>query len=611
MQNSLTPTTKTRRNLLVEVAWEVCNQLGGIYTVIRSKAPTMVEKWGDDYCLIGTYLHKNVSAEFEPTDDLSGVYGQAVQRMREAGFEVHYGTWLVTGRPRAVLFNPFSVYHRLGALKYELWEHHDIASPEGDDLFSQVVAFGYLTKVFLQTLEHSPLAADCHILAHFHEWMAAMPIPELRRQNTRMGLLFTTHATLLGRYVAMNDPFFYDRLPHLNWYEEAQRFNVIAVAKTERAAAHGAHVFTTVSEVTAQECIHFLGRKPDVILPNGLNIERFTALHEFQVLHQRYKEQINQFVMGHFFQSYSFDLDNTLYFFTSGRFEYRNKGYDLTLEALARLNWKMKHAGIDTTVVMFFITKQPFRSINPQALHSRAVMEEIRQDCEAIVKQVGTKLFHTAAASQETKLPDLNEFVDDYWKLRLRRTIQSWKSQHLPSVITHDLVDSDRDEILQFLHKSNMVNHYDDRVKIVYHPDFIAPTNPLFAMEYGQFVRGCHLGVFPSYYEPWGYTPLECIASGVPTITSDLAGFGDYVENAMPDHNDKGIYMIHRRDRGFYEAAEQMAEIMFEFVQLSRRDRIELRNRVERSSSDFDWQNLVTYYNKAYDVALERIGARN
>ena len=149
-----------------------------------------------------------------------------------------------------------------------------------------------------------------------------------------------------------------------------------------------------------------------------------------------------------------------------------------------------------------------------------------------------------------------------------------------------------------------MVNNKEDRVKIVYHPDFINYTNPLFGMEYGQFVRGCHMGIFPSYYEPWGYTPLECIASGVPTATSDLAGFGDYVKKNMPNPDKSGIYVVNRDQRSFDDSANQLANILYHFVQLNRRERITLRNRTESSAVYFDWDTLTKYYSMAYHQAL-------
>ena len=603
--SAISETANTKNNLLAEVAWEVCNQVGGIYTVIRSKVPSMMESWGTCYCLIGPYFHHHAQAEFEPTDDYSSPFGQAVLKMRNLGFEVHFGHWLVTGKPLVVLLNPFSVYDRLGDIKYNLWANHHIPTPGHDDLLNQVEAFGFLAKVFLQQLVQ-PEITEKKVIAHFHEWMVGTAIPDLRRERTDLRIVFTTHATLLGRYLAMNDPLFYDHLTSVDWLQEAINFNIETAVKIERAAAHGAHIFSTVSEVTARECIFLLDRIPDVVLPNGLNIQRFIALHEFQNLHQRYKEKIHQFVMAHFFQSYPFDLDQTLYFFTSGRYEYRNKGFDVTLEALARLNHRMQEAGIKKTVVMFFITKQPYHSVNPEVLQSRAMMEELRETCAAIQKEIGKKLFYAAASSTEFKLPPLRDFVDDYWSLRYRRTLQTWKTHNLPSVVTHNLVNSHTDEILHFLRTSNLVNNAHDRVKIVYHPDFIAATNPLLSLDYGQFVRGCHMGIFPSYYEPWGYTPLECIARGVPAVTSDLSGFGDYVVNKMAGKAGKGIFVVKRRNRSFEDAVNQLTDYLFEYVQVSQRDRIALRNQVESSSEEFDWKNLTRYYIKAYELAVEK-----
>ena len=596
--------------LLVEVAWEVCNQVGGIYTVIRSKVPATVQAWDDRYCLIGPYFPQQAQSEFEPFDDyqlstLSDPFAAAVREMRKLGYEVHLGVWLVTGRPRAVLISPYQAYPQLGQIKSDLWHHHGIPTPEADDLLHQVEAFGHLVKEFLRILA-AEVVPPQRVVAHFHEWMTGVAIPALRREQVPLHLVFTTHATLLGRYLAMNDPNFYEHLMLVDWEAEARHFNIETAVRIERAAAHGAHVFTTVSELTVRECIYLLERIPDAVLPNGLNIERFVALHEFQNLHQQYKGKIHEFVMAHFFQSYSFDLDKTLYLFTSGRYEYHNKGFDLTLEALARLNYRLQQSGLEGNVVMFFITKRPFHSINPQVLQSRAVLDEVHATCEAIEQQVGERLFYAAAASTDHRRPDLSSMVDDYWKLRYRRTLQSWKTTNLPPVITHNLVDDATDDILNFVRRANLVNNQHDRVKIVYHPDFVSPTSPLFGMEYGQFVRGCHLGIFPSYYEPWGYTPLECVARGVPAITSDLSGFGDYVMQNVPAHEDKGIYVVQRQEKSFDESAEELTEMLWNFVLLNRRERIMQRNNVESNAEIFDWKNLRVYYDRAYALALER-----
>jgi len=345
-----------------------------------------------------------------------------------------------------------------------------------------------------------------------------------------------------------------------------------------------------------------------MILPNGLNIHRFEALHQIQNQHMEVKEEIHDFVMGHFFQSYSFDLDKTLYFFTSGRYEYQNKGYDVTLEALARLNYKMQQANIDMTVVTFFITRQPFYTFNPDVLHSKAQMEDVWRVCEEIKEQVGKRLYtEITSADGPYEFPDLSGMVDDYLRLKLRRNVQSWKTNQLPKIVTHTLKDDGKDDILNFLRTSNLINNQHDKVKIVYHPDFISTSNPLFKMDYTQFVRGCHLGIFPSMYEPWGYTPLECLASGLPSITSDLAGFGDYVVNEVKDHDDKGMYIVNRHGKDFNQTADDLANKMFEFVQMSRRDRIALRYKCEEASLHFDWsRNLRKYYDKAYELVVKR-----
>ncbi|HRI77932.1 MAG TPA: glycosyltransferase, partial [Cyclobacteriaceae bacterium] len=519
---------------------------------------------------------------------------------------LHYAEWLITGKPRVVLLNPNVIEDKaLVVIKYLLWKNHGITTPENNKLINQVVAFGYLTKLFFDELVKLS-GEDTAILAHFHEWMAGLPILDIKREKMPVRTIFTTHATQLGRHLAINSPLFYAHLPFFNHEVEAKKFGVVTEEAIEFGCAKNCDVFTTVSDVTARECKHLLKRKPEVIVPNGLNIERFEALHEFQNLHARYKKEIHEFVMGHFFQSYTFDLDKTIYLFTSGRYEYKNKGFDLTLEALWNLNEKLKAEKAEITVVMFFVTRRDFYSIKPEALQSRAMMEEIRQTCEAIENEVGKKLFYASTMRQDNRLPNLNDFVEDYWKLRYRRTIQSWKTNKLPPVVTHKLVNEESDEILQFLVRRNFLNRPEDKVKIVYHPDFINSTSPLFGMDYSQFVRGCHLGVFPSYYEPWGYTPLECLASGVPSVTSDLSGFGDYLTRNFPDYEKNGMFVIERGKRTFDWSARQLTGSLYRFLTQSRRDRIMQRNNVENYSSAFDWKNLIKNYQQAYELAAQQ-----
>ena len=591
-----------KKKFLVEVAWETCNQVGGIYTVIRTKVPAMVEKWEQDYLLLGPYFTQTAAAEFEPLAiDLETPVGRAVDWMRAQGMEVHYGNWLITGKPKIVLFDLASLMKEVDIIKGRIWENHKISTLGVEELVNQTIVFGELIRLFLSQLAVENKAKK-DVIVHFHEWMASTCIPDLRKEKVKISTVFTTHATMLGRYLAGNVPNFYDVLDTFDWSKEAKHYGIEAQASFERAAAQKADVLTTVSDITAKECVAFLGRIPELILPNGLNIQRFAAIHEHQNLHSLYKKRISDFVMGHFFQNQPFDLDQTLYLFTSGRFEYSNKGYDLTLDALEILNRKMKESGSRKTVIMFFITKQPYHSIDPEVLHSRAVLDEIRENCQAIEKEVGEKLFQASAASKDLTLPDLNDFVGEYWRLRLRRTVQTWKTNARPKVVTHLL--KQEDDIIRNLHRTQLLNHAEDKVKVVYHPDFIVSTNPLFGLDYGQFVRGCHLGVFPSYYEPWGYTPLECMARGVPTVTSDLSGFGDYMMQIMRDYEQWGVSVVNRKTQNYQESAEQLANLLFKFVQQSQRDRIMQRNRVESIADTFDWSNLRGYYDTAHELAV-------
>lgn len=590
---------------LLEVAWEVCNQVGGIYTVIRTKVPAAMRYWGAGrYCLVGPYLHNNIGAELEPMDDVQDIFGQAAAALKKRGYHVQYAEWLVTGKPRVVLLNPSSVDEKaINVVKYLLWKNHSIHIPADNPLVNQAVAFGFLTKLFVDELVRLG-GSEGKLLAHFHEWMAGLPILDIKREGLPVKTIFTTHATQLGRHLAINSPMFYAHLPFFNREEEAKKFGIEAEATIEYACAQSSDFFTTVSEVTARECKHLLKRKPDAVLPNGLNIERFETLYEFQNLHSKYKEQIHRFVMGHFFPAYAFDLDKTMYFFTSGRFEFKNKGFDLTVEALAHLNEQLKKEQADLTVVMFFVSKRNYYSIQPEVLHSRAVLEEIRQTCDAIQRQIGKRLFHESTMRDDHHLPNLNDFVDEYWKLRYRRTVQSWQTNKLPLLVTHRLVDEQQDEILNILAEKKLRNEKEDRVKIVYHPDFITSSNPLFGMDYIEFVRGCNLGIFPSYYEPWGYTPLECMACGIPSVTSDLSGFGDYLLHHFPDHEKNGMYVVERGKRSVDWSAKQLAGFLHKFLQQGLKERIMQRNNVENYSSAFDWQNLIQPYNAVYEKAI-------
>jgi glycogen(starch) synthase len=258
---------------------------------------------------------------------------------------------------------------------------------------------------------------------------------------------------------------------------------------------------------------------------------------------------------------------------------------------------------LNVTVVFFIVASRPTRSIHPLVLEKRGVLNELREVCENILERVGESLVVRAASGNKLQLDDL---VDEYWQLRYRRTQAAFRMDSLPPIVTHILEDDAHDPVLMQLRALQLWNQAEDPVKVVYHPEFITPVNPLWGIEYEQFVRGCHLGLFPSAYEPWGYTPLECMALGTPAISSDLAGFGRYVEEVMPDHDQWGVSVLQRRGRSFSEAADDLARRVYEYCTLTRRHRVALRNEVEKRSWEFDWSRLGIAYHRTHDLALER-----
>ncbi|MGK5085809.1 glycogen synthase, partial [Bdellovibrionota bacterium FG-1] len=251
--------------LLVEVGWEVCLQLGGIYTVLRTKAQAMVNEWGDNYCLIGPYSPASAGIEFEPAPR-TGPLGAACDLLeREKGIEVYFGRWLIDGEPQAVLIDFNQARSQLDVLKYLMWKDHDIQVGDEREI-EDCLLFGYLAADFIEMLARitREMATPPQLLAQFHEWMAGIPIPILLKRQLPVSTIFTTHATILGRHLAADDPNFYQNLPSVNPFVEAKRRNIYSRFAIERAAATGATCFTTISEITSMEAEYFLGRKADV-----------------------------------------------------------------------------------------------------------------------------------------------------------------------------------------------------------------------------------------------------------------------------------------------------------------------------------------------------------
>jgi len=327
-------------------------------------------------------------------------------------------------------------------------------------------------------------------------------------------------------------------------------------------------------------------------------------LHEFQNLHKMYKDKINEFIRGHFKGNFTFDLNKTLYFFTAGRREYHNKGVDLFIESLAELNFLLKRDHIDVTVVAFIIMPGDTNSYNVESIKGQSIRREILETCDRITKDISERMYEQI---MQGKIPDQESLLSTEDLVDLKRRVLSILAENqLPPIVTHNMRSDGSDEILNHLRSAKLLNFIEDKVKIIYHPEYLNATNPVFPLDYHQFVRGTHLGVFPSYYEPWGYTPAECTIMGVPSITSNLTGFANYMSRRVSDPEANGIYIVDRRGKGFQDCKNSMANMMWRFCQLSRRERINLRNKIERLSSILSWDVLGKHYVKARNAALQK-----
>uniref|UniRef100_A0A8D3CSL3 Glycogen [starch] synthase n=1 Tax=Scophthalmus maximus TaxID=52904 RepID=A0A8D3CSL3_SCOMX len=512
--------------LLFEVAWEVTNKVGGIYTVIQTKAKITADEWGENYYMIGPYFEQNFQTQVEACEP-----------------------------PNPTI------------------------------------------RKLTDNLGDKP-----NVICHFHEWQAGPGLILSRSRKIPMATVFTTHATLLGRYLCAGNTDFYNNLGRFNIDKEAGERQIYHRYCLERAAVHCAHVFTTVSEITAVEASHMLHRRPDVVTPNGLNVKKFSAMHEFQNLHSTSKARIQEFVRGHFYGHLDFNLEKTLFFFIAGRYEFSNKGADIFLESLSRLNYMLRVRN-DVTVVVFFIMPAETNNFNVESLKGQAVRKQLWDTAHTVKEKFGKKLYD---ALLKGTIPDMNSILDRDDFTIMKRAIYATQRHSLPPVTTHNMLKDSTDPILSNIRRIGLFNARSDRVKIIFHPEFLSSTSPLLPMDYEDFVRGCHLGVFPSYYEPWGYTPGECTVMGIPSVTTNLSGFGCFMEEHVSDPAAYGIYVMDRRFRSADDSCNQLTQFMFSFCQQSRRQRIIQRNRTERLSDLLDWRYLGRFYIHARHLALSR-----
>lgn len=372
--------------------------MGGIYTVIRSKAQVTAEELGDQFIMMGPYNEHLVRTEVEVLEPDNEIFQEAIHSLNKHGIRVIYGRWLIDGYPQVILFDIGSASWKLDEWKQDFFDVSNIGVPHHDRESNDAIIFGYCVAWFLGEFHTSLVKRRPNplIVGQFHEWLAAVGLILCRTRKLDVSTVFTTHATLLGRYLCAGNVDFYNNLDKFQLDKEAGDRQIYHRYCMERAAAHSCHVFTTVSEITAIECEHLLKRKPDVLTPNGLNVKKFSALHEFQNLHAKAKEKINSFIRGHFYGHYDFDLDKTLYFFTAGRYEFSNKGADMFIESLARLNHYLKAANSDVTVVAFMIFPAKTHNFNVDSLRGQAIAKQLRDTVADVQEKIGKRMFEIA-----------------------------------------------------------------------------------------------------------------------------------------------------------------------------------------------------------------------
>jgi len=340
---------ETKADIVFEASWEVTNKCGGIYTVITSKVPLMQANY-DTYLLLGP-LFDEVPTDFllkTPPAPFAAIFSELASQ----GIRCEYGRWDIPGRPTTILIDARQILNYSNEIKGDLWRKYGVDSLYSANDFNEPLAWAWGVGKFLELAEDQ--FSNKKLVGHFHEWLAGFALLYLKTVQSTIATVFTTHATMLGRTISSRGTNVLRLLDGINPEDEAKRLGVMDKFSTERACAHNADVFTTVSETTAQEAEKIFGIKPDV-LPNGLAIDTFPPFDDATIRHRKYKGKLSRFVMSHFFPYQSFDLSHTLFLFASGRYEFVNKGLDVSIEALAKLNEELKAEASKKTVVIFLV----------------------------------------------------------------------------------------------------------------------------------------------------------------------------------------------------------------------------------------------------------------
>ena len=536
---------------IFESSWEVCNKVGGIYTVLSTRAKTLQEALRDKIIFIGPDFgneHENPYFKEE-----SSLFAEWQWEAKEQGLKIRVGRWTVPGEPIAILvdFNPF--FEKKNEIYGWLWENYGVDSLHAYGDYDEASMFSYAAALVVESFYHFNLSLKDKVVYHANEWMCGLGALYINHNLPQIGTIFTTHATSIGRSIAGNMKPLYDYLFAYNGDQMAGELNMESKHSIEKQTAHYVDCFTTVSDITAKECVELLDKPVDVVLPNGFDNSFVPSAAKFtrkRKAARRKMLDIANALLGE-------DLDDdTLLISTSGRYEFRNKGIDVFVEAMNRL---LRDRDLKKKIVAF--------------IEVPGWVGEPRKD--------------------------------------LQERLSSGKKYDTPldvPQITHWLHNMSHDNVLGMMKYYDMHNRKDEKVKVIFLPCYLNGSDGIVNMPYYDIVLGNDLCIYPSYYEPWGYTPLEAIAFKVPCITTDLAGFGLWANSVFGKEGqiEDGVKVIHRTDYNYSEVADNIKDTVAEFSGMDKKQVDTCRKNADALSKKALWREFIKYYYQAYDIALRK-----
>lgn len=580
--------------LLIEASWEVANKVGGIYTVIKGKAPYIQKNFNEEYYLLGPYIPEVSYLEFSqitPPD----IFKDVIEEAEKFGIKVYYGEWLINSRPKCFLIDYSSFLDKVNALKYELWANYRVDSLRTGDDYNHPIAWCRASSIFLKILGEK--LSNIPKVLHLHEWLSGSII---LFERLPFVTIFTTHATVLGRAISESGGNLWEKLYSIKPDEEAYKYGVEAKHMIEKITAKKADFFTVISNVLKTEAEIILERKPDFILPNGIDITKFATIEEITYLHRKNRDLIRDFILYFFSPFYKVEVSKSLLYFISGRKEIRNKGIDIFIRALGELNKKLNEK--DPQIYAFIFVPSETVGPDPLIFNNLNVYRNLEEKIEDLLPEIKGRLVHYLIHKEKIQSETLfskEEFLE------IQHIIKQLKTSKTYPISTHLL--KPEDEILSLLKTVGLLNKPEDKVKVIYYPIYLRSGDGFLNLSYEDAISGCHLGVFPSLYEPWGYTPLETALSGIMTITSDTTGFSDYLKTITEFNSEyPGIYFIRRKNRRDIEVVEELSEIMLKIARLSRSARIQNKLEARRIASLCSWDNLIKYYLDLYYVSFRK-----